>query len=230
MNGTGKCGQMDGGEKFVHLKHLIFSKEYSAMRILILDNYDSFTYNLFHLLEAVVPEGVILEVRRNDEISPEKASTFDKILISPGPGLPAGAGITREVIRRYANTKGIMGVCLGHQAIGEVFGARLVNLPGVLHGVAINTTVVQRDEPLFFGCPDSFETGRYHSWVIDQETFPAELEVTAVDKLGLIMALRHRKFDVRGVQFHPESIMTGVGQRILENWVKIPVIPGNRPF
>ncbi len=191
------------------------------MHILILDNYDSFTYNLYHMIEAVMPADTRLEVRRNDQVSLEAAGAFDKIVISPGPGLPAQAGITCDLIGHYAASKSILGVCLGHQAIAEVFGGRLLNLPAVLHGVSIQTTVVQREEPLFFGCPDSFDTGRYHSWVVDPATFPSELEVTAIDEKRLIMALRHREYDVRGVQFHPESIMTGVGQAILKNWVEI---------
>lgn len=191
------------------------------MRILILDNYDSFTYNLYHMIEAVMPEDDRLDVRRNDEIRLDGLEVYDKIVISPGPGLPAQAGITCELIDKYAARKSILGVCLGHQAIGEVFGGRLLNLPEVLHGLAIKTTVIQRDEPLFFGCPDSFETGRYHSWVIDPETFPQVLEITAIDSRRLIMAIRHRRHDVRGVQFHPESIMTGVGQTMLKNWVEM---------
>jgi anthranilate synthase component II len=191
------------------------------MRILILDNYDSFTYNLYHMIEAVMPDHVRLDVRRNDEISLAEAASYHKIVISPGPGLPARAGITCDLIDRYSAEKSILGVCLGHQAIAEVFGGSLQNLPTVLHGVAIQTTVVRRDEPLFYGCPESFETGRYHSWVIDPATFPSELEVTAIDSNRLIMAVRHRKYDVRGVQFHPESIMTGVGQTILKNWLEL---------
>jgi anthranilate synthase component 2 len=193
------------------------------MKILIIDNYDSFTYNLYHLIEAVMPDGCSLVVKRNDEIVPEQAAAFDKLVISPGPGLPRDAGVTCELIRRFAPEKSILGICLGHQAIGEMFGGRLLNLPRVLHGVAVRTHVVQRDEPLFFGCPESFDTGRYHSWVIDPEGFPDCLEVTALDDNHLIMAVRHREYDVRGLQFHPESIMTGTGRKMLRNWVHMKV-------
>ena len=189
------------------------------LKVLILDNYDSFTYNLCHMVEKVMPPGMSPVVERNDAISLNEVEAFDGLIISPGPGLPPDAGISMKVIERYASSKCILGVCLGHQAIGEVFGARLLNLSKVLHGKAIKTTVIKQDESLFLGCPPYFDTGRYHSWVIDPESMPAELEVTAMDEDGLIMAIRHRQYDVRGVQFHPESIMTDVGQRMLENWV-----------
>ena len=189
------------------------------MKILILDNYDSFTYNLYHMVEDVIPEGVTLSVARNDAISPDDAGQYDKIIISPGPGLPKDAGIICEVIGRYGAEKSILGVCLGHQAIAETFGGELMNLPEVLHGKAIRTSVVSRDELLFAGCPATFETGRYHSWVVDPATLPACLQVTAIDGNGYIMAFTHQKYDVRGVQFHPESIMTPPGRQILKNWV-----------
>ena len=188
------------------------------MKILIIDNYDSFTYNLFHMVELAMPAGHKPVVKRNDEISLSEAGQYDKIIISPGPGLPRDAGISKAVILRYAPTKSILGVCLGHQAIGEAFGAGLINLQQVLHGKAIQTIVTKSDELLFAGCPVQFETGRYHSWVIDPDSMPEELEITAIDENRLIMAIRHRQYDVRGVQFHPESVMTGVGQLILNNW------------
>ena len=189
------------------------------MDILIIDNYDSFTYNLCHLVEAVMPARCSITVRRNDEISIENAGSFDRIIISPGPGLPADAGISCGIIKRYAGKKGILGVCLGHQVIAGAFGGRLLNLPQVLHGKAINTRITVSDEVLFKGCPASFETGRYHSWVVDPEHLPEELEVCATDDMGNIMALRHSKFDIKGVQFHPESILTPPGRLILKNWV-----------
>ena len=190
------------------------------MHILIIDNYDSFTYNLYHIIEAVMPENYRLTVRRNDEISAREAGKYDRFVISPGPGLPADAGISCELIRKYAGEKSILGICLGHQAIAEVFGGTLINLDSVLHGKAIKTSVTQKNEPLFAGCPAHFETGRYHSWVVDPESLPAELVTTAVDSLGLVMAISHKNFDVKGVQFHPESVMTGTGRQILKNWVE----------
>lgn len=188
------------------------------MKILILDNYDSFTYNLYHLVEAVMPAGAQLAVCRNDAIPLEEVQGFDRIIISPGPGLPADAGISCELIRRYGASRPILGVCLGHQAIAEVYGAKLLNLKNVLHGKAVNTRVLDPAEPLFFGCPEQFDTGRYHSWVVDPGQLPAELIVTAEDELGLIMAIRHCHHPVRGVQFHPESVMTALGRKILKNW------------
>ena len=189
------------------------------MRILILDNYDSFTYNLYHIVEDLLGEEDTLEVFRNDKISLGDVGTYDKIIISPGPGLPGEAGNTCELIRHYAHKKSILGVCLGHQAITEVFGGRLQNLDKVLHGVAIPTRVVKSDALLFRGCPDQFDTGRYHSWVPERKSFPPCLEITAIDQGGNIMALQHKTLDVHGVQFHPESVMTTVGRQILKNWV-----------
>ena len=190
------------------------------MKILILDNYDSFTFNLYHIVESLLPNGHVLEVHRNDQVSLEAVAHYDKIIISPGPGLPKEAGITCELIRRYAAEKSILGVCLGHQAITEVFGGRLKNLEQVLHGVFIHTKVVKSDALLFRNCPETFETGRYHSWVSEPETFPKELEITAMDASGNIMALQHKTFDLHGVQFHPESVMTPIGRQILRNWVE----------
>ncbi len=189
------------------------------MNILIVDNYDSFTYNLYHLVEAVMPANCSLSVYRNDQLSLDDADSFQKIIISPGPGLPKDAGITCELIQRYAPTKSILGVCLGHQAIAEVYGGRLLNLPEVLHGKAVKTMVTKPEEPLFLGCPTHFDTGRYHSWVVDPQFLPSELQVCAIDEQGLIMAIRHETYDVCGVQFHPESVMTPVGRKILKNWV-----------
>lgn len=189
------------------------------MKILILDNYDSFTFNLFHIVESLLSDGDTLEVYRNDQMDLDAVGQYNKIIISPGPGLPEKAGITCKLIRRYAPEKSILGVCLGHQAIVEVFGGRLQNLEQVLHGVSIPTNVIKPHALLFRHCPDVFETGRYHSWVADPDTLPKELEITAIDASGNIMALQHKTFDVHGVQFHPESVMTPVGRLILKNWV-----------
>lgn len=185
------------------------------MSVVIIDNYDSFTYNLRHLLREA---GAGVTVVRNDCFALEELSRFDKIVLSPGPGIPSEAGLLTDVIRRYAGVKPILGVCLGHQAIGEVFGCRLVNISDVCHGVATPCSVVAKD-PMFVGCGDTFEVGRYHSWVVDRDSMPLCLEMTAVSDDGLVMALRHRLFDVRGIQFHPESVMTPCGRQMLENWL-----------
>lgn len=185
------------------------------MKILLLDNYDSFTYNLLHIVKEL---GAQIEVRRNDQITLDKVERFDKILLSPGPGIPEEAGILLPLIRRYAPTKSILGVCLGEQAIGEAFGAKLVNLTEVYHGISSDIQIVAND-PLFEGLPRRFEAGRYHSWVVSREQFPDCLEVTAVDtEKNYIMALRHRTYDVRGIQFHPESVLTPEGKRMIQNW------------
>ncbi|HEY4154863.1 MAG TPA: aminodeoxychorismate/anthranilate synthase component II [Puia sp.] len=195
------------------------------MKILVFDNYDSFTYNLVHLVEKIV--GGKVDVYRNDRITLEKAGQYDKIILSPGPGLPSGAGLLLPLIKELAATKSILGVCLGHQAIAEVFGGRLLNLSAVFHGVSLPVDIVKRKEAgesanadLFRGLPDQFLAGRYHSWVVDPVGFPDELEITATDAGGHIMALRHRKFDVLGVQFHPESVLTPQGEKIMENWLE----------
>ncbi len=190
------------------------------MKILVFDNYDSFTYNLVHCIEKISAHEVT--VRRNDQITRDEISGFDKILLSPGPGLPSEAGLLKELIESFASTKSIFGVCLGQQAIGEVFGGKLINLDTVYHGVATEMEVVAHDV-LFEGLPTRFKAGRYHSWVVDSHSFPAELEVTARDANGFVMALRHRKYDVRGVQFHPESILTEYGEQIIRNWLEHPV-------
>lgn len=189
------------------------------MKVLVFDNYDSFTYNLVHLVEKI--GGAKVEVHRNDAISLEQLAHYDKIILSPGPGLPAEAGLLLPLIKQYAPTKSILGVCLGHQAIGEAFGGQLVNLSTVYHGIATPVKVVQgKDKKLFKNMPQKFEVGRYHSWVIEEKTFPKDLEVTAVDDNGYIMALQHKTYDVQGVQFHPESVLTPQGEAILSNWLK----------
>ena len=187
------------------------------MKILVLDNYDSFTYNLVHLVEKV--SNAEVHVHRNDKISIEQVSQFDKILLSPGPGLPKDAGIMPELLNKYASSRSILGVCLGMQAIGECFGAKLKNLESVYHGVATPINLLSKNK-LFANCPDSFNVGRYHSWVIDNIALPNELEITAVDEHNNIMAVAHKTFDVQGVQFHPESILSEYGDVIITNWLK----------
>lgn len=192
------------------------------MKILVFDNYDSFTYNLVHLVEKITHEKV--EVYRNDQIPLEKVKDYDKIILSPGPGIPEEAGLLLPLIKEYASSKSILGVCLGHQAIGEAFGGKLVNLETVYHGVAtpikVKSEKIKVKSELFAGLPDEFEAGRYHSWIISDENFPEELEVMARDDNDYIMALQHKNFDVQGVQFHPESVLTPVGETILRNWLK----------
>lgn len=185
------------------------------MKLLILDNYDSFTYNIVHAVRSL---GIEPTVCRNDCITSDEVDVYDKIIISPGPGIPSEAGILPHLLRRYADRKSILGICLGHQAIGERFGARLRNLPQVYHGVKSTITITQSDY-IFDGLPEHIEAGRYHSWVVDREGLPECLEVTAVSPDGEIMAMRHCSLDVRGVQFHPESILTTQGLRIIGNWV-----------
>ena len=190
-------------------------------RILVFDNYDSFTYNLVHLVEKITGEKV--DVVRNDRIALEQIGVYDKIILSPGPGVPSEAGLLLPLIREYAATKSILGVCLGHQAIGEAFGGSLVNLSTVYHGVATPVTVLQRTVPpngVFSGLPPELEVGRYHSWIVATESFPDELEITAEDEQGYIMALQHKTYDVQGVQFHPESVLTPQGEPMLRNWLK----------
>jgi anthranilate synthase component II len=209
------------------------------MKILVFDNYDSFTYNLVHLVEKIIHEKV--DVYRNDQIALEKVEAYDKIILSPGPGIPEEAGLLLPLIKKYASTKSILGVCLGHQAIGEAFGATLENLSTVYHGVATPIRLGCAEEvgrpqgvgrpqraahpaeyttDLFAGLPENIEVGRYHSWIVSKDNFPsAELEVTAEDANGYIMGLRHKKYDVQGVQFHPESVLTPDGEKILRNWL-----------
>lgn len=188
------------------------------MKILILDNYDSFTYNLVHLL-LQFPE-VDLDVVRNDKIGLEEIKKYDKILLSPGPGLPSEAGIMLDLIRTYAETKPILGVCLGHQGIAEVFGGELINLDKVMHGVATKAVITDPKERLFQGLPPTFKVGRYHSWSVDKNKLPKNFTVTAVDEENNVMAISHNSLDVKGVQFHPESILTEYGYQMIENWLK----------
>ena len=186
------------------------------MKLLIFDNYDSFTYNIAH---AVRELGVEPDVIRNDRITLAEVEPYDKIIISPGPGIPSEAGMLPELLKEYAGKKPILGVCLGHQAIGERYGAKLRNLPEVYHGIRTPAIITERDY-IFDSLPDEIEVGRYHSWVVDRGSLPSELEVTALSPDGEIMAMRHRVHDVRGVQFHPESILTPIGLTIIKNWIE----------
>lgn len=186
------------------------------MKILVFDNYDSFTYNLVHLVEKITHQKVT--VVRNDQIALEEVEGYDKIILSPGPGIPSEAGLLLPLIKKYAASKPILGVCLGHQAIGEAFGATLENLSSVYHGVATPINI-DNNNYLFTGLDDSIEVGRYHSWVISNKNLPAVLKVTATDENGLIMAIEHESYDVCGVQFHPESVLTPSGEAIIKNWL-----------
>ena len=184
--------------------------------IVIIDNYDSFTYNLVHYLDDL---NCSVSVFRNDEFELDELEKFDKILLSPGPGLPSEAGLLKEVIVKYATTKSILGICLGQQAIGEVFGGSLINLSKVYHGIASKVQIIVRDEPLFNGLENEIEVGRYHSWVISKENFPPDLEITSIDENGEVMSIRHKTYDIKGLQYHPESVLTPQGKKILENWI-----------
>ncbi|MCL6523196.1 MAG: aminodeoxychorismate/anthranilate synthase component II [Thermoflavifilum sp.] len=188
------------------------------MRILVFDNYDSFTYNLVHLVRKLTTDRV--DVFRNDELPLEKVAVYDKIILSPGPGIPKEAGLLLPLIREYASSKSILGVCLGHQAIGEAFGANLLNLSQVYHGVATPVYILRQDLPIFQGLPESIQAGRYHSWVVDENGLPDCLQITARDDQQYIMGLHHTQYDVTGVQFHPESVLTPHGERMMANWLK----------
>ncbi|MFL5808838.1 MAG: anthranilate synthase component II [Flavisolibacter sp.] len=188
------------------------------MKILVFDNYDSFTYNLVHLVQKII--GAKVDVYRNDQLPMEKVAEYDKIILSPGPGIPKEAGMLLPLIKEYASSKSILGVCLGHQAIGEAFGGKLVNLTTVYHGVATKCELRAASCELFEGLPNEISVGRYHSWIISEEGFPKDLEVTARDENNYIMALQHKTYDVQGVQFHPESVLTPDGETILRNWLK----------
>lgn len=189
-------------------------------KILVLDNYDSFTYNLVHYIEANGHFRV--DVYRNDEISLEKVEQYHTIILSPGPGLPDDAGILKELIKRYAPTKKILGVCLGMQAIGEVYGGKLKNLNNVYHGVATDLSVKDTSDLIYKDLPQNFKVGRYHSWVISKENFPADLIITAVEENNQIMSLKHKDYNLYGVQYHPESILTENGKEIINNFLEIP--------
>ncbi len=189
----------------------------SQLKVLVFDNYDSFTYNLVQIIERILNQKV--DVVRNDQITLEEVGKYDKIILSPGPGIPEEAGILLDLIKKYAPTKSILGVCLGQQAIAEAFGGNLINLSEIFHGVATTTELVKEDTKLFKSLASGIEVGRYHSWAVNPDSFPDELEVTAVDKDGMIMALQHKTYDVHGVQFHPESILTPDGEVIIRNFL-----------
>jgi anthranilate synthase component 2 len=195
------------------------------MKILIFDNYDSFTYNLVHVVEKIIHDKV--DVYRNDKISLEQISNYDKIILSPGPGLPCESGLLLSLIEEYASSKSILGVCLGQQAIAETFGGKLENLKNVYHGVAtkikVNEERTVSKNDVFKELPNELDVGRYHSWIVSNENFPEELEITATGENGCIMALRHKIFDVQGVQFHPESVLTPMGERMMRNWLNTQV-------
>ena len=193
------------------------------MKILIFDNYDSFTYNLVHVVEKIIDDKV--DVYRNDKIPLEKVNHYDKIILSPGPGLPVESGLLLPLIKEYASSKSILGVCLGQQAIGEAFGGSLINLSTVYHGVAtkikVNAERTPSENDVFNSLDSELEVGRYHSWIVSKDNFPQELEITAEDENGYIMALRHKTFDVQGVQFHPESVLTPMGEMMMRNWLTV---------
>lgn len=199
------------------LKNEALSTAMKSKKVLVIDNYDSFTYNLVHLLQELNQDYVVV---RNDKFELDYIEQFDKILLSPGPGLPEEAGLLMDVIRTYAPTKSILGICLGQQAIAEVFGGTLFNLPKPLHGVSTDIVVTDKKEKLFQNFPNDSKIGRYHSWAVDTNTLPDSLEVTAVDENGIIMALKHKEYDVRGMQFHPESVLTDNGKILIANWLK----------
>lgn len=187
------------------------------MKIVIIDNYDSFTYNLAHLVKEL---GAEVTVFRNDQFQLSELDRFDKIILSPGPGIPSEAGLLMDVIKKYAGRKPMLGVCLGHQAIGEAFGAKLTNLSEVYHGVATPCTQFGND-PIFEGLPKRIDIGRYHSWVVDKSGFPDCLDITAVSDDGQIMGLKHKNYDIRGIQFHPESVLTPDGKKMIQNWLEL---------
>jgi len=187
------------------------------MKILVIDNYDSFTYNLVHAIKKI--SGQPVDVFRNDEISLEEIDKYDKIVLSPGPGIPEEAGLLLDIIKEYAPKKCMLGVCLGHQAIGEAFGGKLHNMNQVLHGIATPVTQTENKSFLFNGLPETFDVGRYHSWIVQSEQLPDCFEVTSYDADGLIMSMQHKEYDVQGVQFHPESVLTPLGEKIIENWL-----------
>jgi len=187
------------------------------MKIVVIDNYDSFTYNLVHAIKKI--SGLPVDVYRNDEIALEDLEKYDKIVLSPGPGIPEEAGLLLDIIKEYGPKKSMLGVCLGHQAIGEAFGGKLHNMNRVLHGVATPVKLTEKKSILFNGLPETFDVGRYHSWIVQQEELPECFEVTSYDADGLIMSMKHRDYDVQGVQFHPESVLTPLGEKMIENWL-----------
>ena len=189
------------------------------MRILVLDNYDSFTYNLVHIIREF-GYGHCMDVFRNDKISLKEVDKYDKILLSPGPGIPSEAGVLLDLIQQYGPSKNILGICLGHQAIGEVYGAKLYNMTEVLHGVGTSVTLKLKEDYLFRNVPERFLVCRYHSWAVDGKTVNGKLEINALDDEGIVMGLSHKDYKVRGLQFHPESILTENGKQLIKNWLE----------
>jgi anthranilate synthase component II len=187
------------------------------MKILVLDNYDSFTYNLVYILRELHDK---VDIFRNDKISLDAVGEYDKILLSPGPGIPSEAGIMHELIHEYGSSKSILGICLGHQGIGEVYGATLENMSDVLHGISDTAIVTDSNDRIFKGLPTQIKVGRYHSWTVIPETFTEDLSITAIDEKGRVMGLSHKKYDVKGLQFHPESVLTEYGKNMLQNWLE----------
>ena len=188
--------------------------------ILVIDNYDSFTYNLVHAIKKI--SGLPVDVFRNDEISLNEIEKYDKIVLSPGPGIPEEAGLLLDIIKEFAPKKSILGVCLGHQAIGEAFGGKLHNMNRVLHGIATPVKLTKNKSVLFDELPESFEVGRYHSWIVQNENLPNCFEVTSYDENGMIMSMKHKEYNVESVQFHPESVLTPLGEKMIENWLGSP--------
>ncbi|WP_081980933.1 aminodeoxychorismate/anthranilate synthase component II [Cellulophaga sp. Hel_I_12] len=207
-------------KKVVTDKSLSQSENQGTGPVLVIDNYDSFTYNLVHYLEDLNCEVV---VKRNDQLTLDEVAKFESIVLSPGPGIPDEAGLLKAIIKQYASTKKILGVCLGQQAIAEVFGGSLINLKQVYHGIATQINIV-KDDPLFQGMPREIAVGRYHSWVVNPDDFPEVLEITSLDANGQIMSIRHKEYAISAVQFHPESVLTPDGKKMLENWVKSPLV------
>ncbi len=189
------------------------------MKILVLDNYDSFTYNLVHIIREL-GYGDQLDIYRNDKITLDEVDKYDKILLSPGPGIPSEAGIMLDLIDRYGSKKSILGICLGHQAIGEVYGAQLYNMPHVLHGVGTTIHLTIKEDYIFKEVPESFMVCRYHSWAVVKDTINGDLEINSIDEDDIVMGVSHKKFDVRGLQFHPESIVTENGKTMMKNWLE----------
>lgn len=187
-------------------------------KIVVIDNYDSFTYNLVHAIKKI--SGLPVDVIRNDELELSDLEKYDKIVLSPGPGIPEEAGLLLDIIREFAPTKSMFGVCLGHQAIGEAFGGKLTNMNKVLHGIASPVTTTEHKTILFDTLPNTFEVGRYHSWIVSPEGLPDCFEVTSYDSEGMIMSMQHKQYDVLSVQFHPESVLTPLGEKMIENWLK----------
>ncbi|HKI89372.1 MAG TPA: aminodeoxychorismate/anthranilate synthase component II [Draconibacterium sp.] len=209
--------KIDKQTKKSRTKSLLPGRGKGDASIVVIDNYDSFTYNLVHAIKKI--SGQPVDVFRNDEIKLEDLEKYDKIVLSPGPGLPVESGLLLDIIKMYAPKKSMLGVCLGHQAIGEAFGGKLHNMKRVLHGIATPIELTENKSVLFEGLPNHFDAGRYHSWIVQKEELPECFEVTSYDNDGFIMSMKHKEFNVEGVQFHPESVLTPLGEKIIENWL-----------